>query len=341
MEIFNVEDAFEDDSHVTPMSEWDVDVFFLQKYALRGDLESIKKLLQSSRKPRKLVRATNYFHRTALHYAARGDHPKICELLLSLGAYVSARNENGWTPLHDAARLGHANITRLLIQHGAKVNAKNRFRSTPLHMACKHDHWECVKAFLEFSKKIDFMASNKIGRIPFHNALDCGKEGMAMDIFFAFPKKKMVLHSDVFSSNAFHFAAHSNMFSLMTHMLKIAPNGIEKKDGYRNYPLHFAAWKGNDTCIPLVFHDKYANLLNLEGQTPLHLTCTGGFLDATIVLLSYGCDPTIKDFRGRTPLRTCRDRDEESFTRVFGRFSRIPLLLSREESMSKATEKDK
>ncbi len=56
---------------------------------------------------------------TALHYASRGGHLKIVEMLVEAGADVNLGEEYGYTPLHEAAEYGHVDVARFLIAHGA------------------------------------------------------------------------------------------------------------------------------------------------------------------------------------------------------------------------------
>ncbi len=96
-----------------------------------------------------------------LHIAATKE---IAELLISKGADVNAKNENGQTPLFDAAVAGHKEIVELLIANGANVNAKNDYGTTPLHNSKK----EIVELLI--AKGADVNAKCKGGAPPLHIA---------------------------------------------------------------------------------------------------------------------------------------------------------------------------
>jgi ankyrin repeat protein len=64
---------------------------------------------------------------TPLHYAARGGHLKVAELLVAAGADVNARENDGrLTPLHLAAMYGHSRVVAQLLEHKADRTAKER-----------------------------------------------------------------------------------------------------------------------------------------------------------------------------------------------------------------------
>lgn len=71
-----------------------------------------------------------------LHWAAKGGHVAIAEMLLSRGARVNSTNMGDDTSLHLAAAHGHRQIVVKLLSRKADVNATNEHGMTPLHYAC-------------------------------------------------------------------------------------------------------------------------------------------------------------------------------------------------------------
>ena len=57
--------------------------------------------------------------RDKLHGAALMGYTETAELLISKGANVNAKDDDGWTPLHYAVREGHTKIIELLKKNGA------------------------------------------------------------------------------------------------------------------------------------------------------------------------------------------------------------------------------
>ncbi|KFD49115.1 hypothetical protein M514_10057 [Trichuris suis] len=71
-----------------------------------------------------------------LHWAAKGGHLKIVDMLLQRGARVNATNVGDDTALHLASAHGHQEVVLRLLNHKADVNAVNEHGNSPLHYAC-------------------------------------------------------------------------------------------------------------------------------------------------------------------------------------------------------------
>jgi len=71
-----------------------------------------------------------------LHWAAKGGHYKIAEMLIQRGARVHTTNMGDDTPLHLAAAHEHREIVQMMLRHKADVNFVNEHGNTPLHYAC-------------------------------------------------------------------------------------------------------------------------------------------------------------------------------------------------------------
>ena len=70
-----------------------------------------------------------------LHVAAIEGSYECLQLLIGLGANVSAQDEHGWTPLHDAVFHGHPNSVQLLIDAGADLSAETNDLRTVMDLA--------------------------------------------------------------------------------------------------------------------------------------------------------------------------------------------------------------
>ena len=56
----------------------------------------------------------------------------VLEWLISHGANINARNNDGREPVHLAAEIGRRYKLEWLVSHGANVNAQDKYGNTPL-----------------------------------------------------------------------------------------------------------------------------------------------------------------------------------------------------------------
>jgi ankyrin repeat protein len=73
---------------------------------------------------------------TPLHFASMSNNePDHIQILLGNGANIMAQNKWGFTPLHWAAIASTAKQIDALLLAGADIDAKDEFGKTPLHWA--------------------------------------------------------------------------------------------------------------------------------------------------------------------------------------------------------------
>ncbi|XP_035010812.2 relA-associated inhibitor [Hippoglossus stenolepis] len=87
--------------------------------ALVGELETVQRAVQEMNDPSQ----PNDEGITALHNAICGGHYNVVDLLVRIGANVSAPDSHGWTPLHCAASCNDRPLCEFLVRNGAAVMA--------------------------------------------------------------------------------------------------------------------------------------------------------------------------------------------------------------------------
>ncbi len=86
------------------------------KAAKVNNLRDVKKLIMLSKY---LVYAFDWSHFTALHWAAKRGHTKVCEFLLEKGADPNALDSMDKTPFYYALTQNHVDCAYDLVMHGA------------------------------------------------------------------------------------------------------------------------------------------------------------------------------------------------------------------------------
>ncbi|KAJ8891547.1 hypothetical protein PR048_004075 [Dryococelus australis] len=134
--------------------------------AQNNDLERVDKLLRKGLCP-DVVDAAGY---TALHYAARAGHVKVCTRLLNAGANVDAVTRAGHaTALHRASAVGCLAVVDLLLLAGANTKLPDVDGKTALHRAAEHAHLPVVRSILQVCPDLKYRRDER-GKLPLYYA---------------------------------------------------------------------------------------------------------------------------------------------------------------------------
>ena len=164
--------------------------------AIRGDVESVRRLLASGASPNSFDPEVDpespeaYETPVLAMCKVRGftDGRAAClELLRDAGADLEAADGDGMTPLHYAARRGDTKIVSILVDEGVDVDAKARFyrggqfEGTALHLAARQRANACVKVLLAAGASPHLRDFH--GRTPFDDAFGGGYEPRTWPLF--------------------------------------------------------------------------------------------------------------------------------------------------------------
>lgn len=65
------------------------------------------------------------FRQTALHLSCGNNQKEATEYLITEGANVNVRDNNGDSLLHCMSRIGNVGMLELLVKHGASIDLAN------------------------------------------------------------------------------------------------------------------------------------------------------------------------------------------------------------------------
>lgn len=304
----------------------------LHQAAADGDTGKVRELLASGADPDVRVQSkedySSEWGNRPLHYAARKDHKRVVEMLLSAGAEVNAANDRGVTPTHRAVQIGGDSL-ELLLRWGADVGARDERGRAPLHWASTYPRLEVIERLIEVGA--DVGARDHEGRTPLHYAaqwgqlpvmemlLDAGAELDARASFAVTPTFLAAWHGKELAVRALLevgadadacddtgrtplHAAAAGMHTSVAEVLIAGGATVDRSDAFGFTPLHEAARRNNTRLIDVLIEagaDYHADD-HLE-RTPLHVAAMRNHKAAVNRLTAHGGDPLRPDRDGRTP----------------------------------------
>jgi len=138
----------------------------LHAYAERGDIENLRRLLQTGLDPDEIIHihtSIETMKDSALYAAAGAGHMAVAKELIAGGATIDIVLDDGYTPLLHAAMNGWPNMVQLLLENNADVNRRETLGGqTALHWASRTGRPETVKLLLKAGA--DALIADKSGQ---------------------------------------------------------------------------------------------------------------------------------------------------------------------------------
>ncbi len=188
----------------------------------------------------------------------------------------------GHTTLYTASRTGNIEAVKFLTEQGADSDLSQRIESTALHAASFYGHANIVRCLLESGANYRIM--NSCG----HTAEEEAYNDDIKKVFIEFKQIDYVRVAanelDWFLENG--LKRHSDTEYFCQHQTL----------------LHCASKKGYLGLVIWLIVQRSANmdLIDLNGNSALHLACYGGHFSIVNYLLNRGCDPTLRNRWGKT-----------------------------------------
>ncbi|XP_067653126.1 ankyrin-3-like [Haliotis asinina] len=199
-----------------------------------------------------------------------------------------------------AAVAGHRELLELLVEKGANVSLLDVEDNNILHVVCMEGNLEIVK-YIYSRKIIDIDSRGGNGTTPLLSAALFGK----MDVYCFLMKigADMSKENDD-GENILHMACQGGNVKIVKYILTQNIVDINGNDDNKMTPFLLAAYHGNSDVLELLVQ-KGANTLavNRKRRNSLHLSCTGGHVDAAkCVLNQTSVDINSKDCEEMTPV---------------------------------------
>ncbi|XP_059176607.1 serine/threonine-protein phosphatase 6 regulatory ankyrin repeat subunit B-like [Physella acuta] len=253
--------------------------------ACRGPVDMVKILLDAGAK-------TEIYNKNNLTPLAVAT--QIIKLLIQNGADVMVVDGHGRSPIHIAAARGSLEIVESLRQSGADINVVDKYGNSPLFVSILYNHKELTKYLLECGAD--------------HGAVvDKGKDSELL---------AALRNQNVDLVNIFHGARISERDNEGNTCVHVAARFCGKEvlemlidlkadvDVQNNNVKHSM----EETVQHLIQNGAYVNVININGETPIHFAST-----VTIAkrLLDAKSDLNIQNHVGEKPLLSSIKRDKD------------------------------
>jgi len=248
----------------------------------------------------------------ALFGAMAAGDTELVRSLISEGADVSARAEDGIGILHVAVGRADKEFLQFLIAKGADVMARTEDGQTPLHSAALGASTDIVAFLIEQGAQVDVHSER--GETPLQFAAMAGRPGM---VKFLLTKGADVHAADRRGSTALHHAALWNEAEVI-RVLTEAGADIHARDETGATPLHRAAMNNQQASVrELLARGADPNAVDHGGDTPLHHAAFAPLGAGAIeLLLSNGAELNARNKEGQTPLQKAHEYNSVPAIRI-------------------------
>jgi ankyrin repeat protein len=232
---------------------------------------------------------------TALITASMGGHANCVDVLVSRGADVNSKNNEGITALMAASGNGHANCIDVLVSGGANVNASDKDGFTALTWACQGGHMGCINMLL--SKGVEIENKDDSGGTAL---MEASRYGHANCIELLIAQGADINSKDNVGSTALIEASKYGRLRCIDILTAKDTDTVNsnKKHGGSTALMH-ASMEGHVSCIEmLIARGANVNEKDSDGDTALMAASRGGHVSSIKLLIAKGADVNAEDSIG-------------------------------------------
>jgi len=256
--------------------------------------------------------------------AQRGNKEAVVQALED-GAYVDAKDDQGWTALVWSMMGCCVDLVIVLAQHSADPNVLNECSEVLDHLhlqgdqvrhaleaalagglgagerllsAARGNNFQVVKAELDVGAQVNSQTTEQLFTSLIFAAAHCNYQGATMLI----GRKANVHLTDLTGWSALHYAVQSGSLEMVS-MLSAAKANLAQATFDGTTTMHLAAKTGLGAMVQLLYAGKVElNLNNAKGIAPIQEAARWGCAESLQVLLIYRANPKLKDNKGRSLL---------------------------------------
>lgn len=256
----------------------------LQRAVTSGNIDQVKSLISQGAD----VNAKNEQGQTLLHLACQRGNTETAKLLINGGANLNAKNDRGQTPFDVACIQGHKAAAEYLLEKGAAINNVTHEGGTPLVLAAYAGHRDIVEWLV--SKGCDMEHRNIWGNTPVSEAAYCGKLDVAQLLL---EKGARVDEENYYEDTPLHRAILSGHIPTVQLLLD---HGAKLKRGRLGFtPVGLAMLENQSEMLKFLIDKK-------SEYSPAHLAAFRGDVEAIKDSLARGGDINAQDPSGLTLL---------------------------------------
>lgn len=220
----------------------------------------------------------------SLHQAAADGDIEQVKSLISKGADINAKDEDGDTALHIAIDHGRQDVVKPLLDKGADINTKTRYGGrTPLHQACLRGQTDTAELLI--AKGADVNAIDSIwGAKP----LACAAyEGHKNTVELLLSKGADINHKNRAGNTALSDAAFRGNLDVVEFLIAKGAK-VDEKNYYDATPVVRAVEEGHVDTVKLLLAKGADIKETCQGETLLHRGIMHNQRDMVRLLLDKG-----------------------------------------------------
>eukprot|EP00595_Chromulina_sp_UTEXLB2642_P002947 CAMPEP_0196764890 /NCGR_PEP_ID=MMETSP1095-20130614/7128_1 /TAXON_ID=96789 ORGANISM="Chromulina nebulosa, Strain UTEXLB2642" /NCGR_SAMPLE_ID=MMETSP1095 /ASSEMBLY_ACC=CAM_ASM_000446 /LENGTH=674 /DNA_ID=CAMNT_0042121683 /DNA_START=525 /DNA_END=2549 /DNA_ORIENTATION=- len=271
------------------------------------------------------------FHTYPLNIAISYNQPHLVSVLLSLGANVNQKDDEGFTPLLAALVKDFPNEALAIIEKGADIYEPNVTGRSPLFVAVERGHTEVIK-YLKKEKKVKLnvpVTTEKSALFPIQVAVMYGQSHMIPLLIslgaIVNPPNSYTMYTPL--QNA---VLLNDKMSTLQLLLNGANSIMITRDN--KSAIYIAVEKGFLDIVRLLFQYSTQPSVNLNApitsdgtdMNALHVACMFNRPHIVLDLLSLGANIYVLDSNSRSPLdiaiefdaKDCENAIKELITRL-------------------------